>query len=349
MIEQEPGIFAALAAGTDLADTRRVNRNKILRSIVAKGPASRAELARRTGMSRPTVSVIANELLATGVLSEGSRVSSGGAPGTLLQIAKDTGLIVAADLRKPARFPVATVSMSADIVTTTSAAAKTDVDAADAVLDFTDRIEPRSLIGVAIAVPDDVAVDGGDSASSLHRELLSRLRDRLRVPVIAVSPIEAITVASVRDTPEDVAHHATVDLVECAIGLIDERGPAQTTIGSLRHVVTAVGGPICNKCARPCLSAALNTARSKGTASDRDMAADALAAALAPLAAALELQEIAIAGLPDQHGDDLLERLHGALQQHLASDQQPAVRACRRGEDGLLSGAAATLLFRRMG
>jgi hypothetical protein len=43
--------------------------------------------------------VIVNELLSVGVITEGERVSSGGAPGTLLEISKRTGVIVVADLR----------------------------------------------------------------------------------------------------------------------------------------------------------------------------------------------------------------------------------------------------------
>lgn len=80
MNPQEPSPFLPEDSPADPQDARRSNRNRIMRTIITRGPATRAELARRTGLSRPTVSVIANELLTTGLLMEGDRISSGGAP-----------------------------------------------------------------------------------------------------------------------------------------------------------------------------------------------------------------------------------------------------------------------------
>ncbi len=49
---------------------RQVNRSSILELLRTEAPLSRSELARRTGLSKPTISTIIDKLLLAGLLRE---------------------------------------------------------------------------------------------------------------------------------------------------------------------------------------------------------------------------------------------------------------------------------------
>lgn len=337
--KREPDLFQATGMPADPQDTRRANRNKILRSLITKGAATRAELARRTGMSRPTVSVIANELLASGVLTEGQRVSSGGAPGTLLEIAKDTGVTIALDVRDLNNLVMATVSVSGEVVTTGQARVGSANAAVAAIVEFAERIEPRAVMGLAVAVPPAGELGAGE-------EIVADLRERLRLPVLPVDATEALTVAALRDTPEAVTRHATIDCQTATAGLVIDGklirgGPAA---GSIAHVRTGLATAACPECGQGCLAALLAELRVDDTRGQD--AAEALAGILAPLVAGLGLQEVVLAGPPFRSWPD---QVAAQLAEHLPASQMPTVRPCLRGDEAVLVGAAATMLFRRMG
>jgi predicted ArsR family transcriptional regulator len=63
-----------------LRSLRELNRRRVVEELLARGVASRAEIARRTGLSRSTVSSLVNDLLETGLVSERVDASLSGAP-----------------------------------------------------------------------------------------------------------------------------------------------------------------------------------------------------------------------------------------------------------------------------
>ena len=81
-------------------NTRRVNRQRLLDAIRRHGPISRADLAKRTALSPPTVSGLVEELVtAVGLLREvGIGASSGGRPPVLLEFNAEYGYLVGVDL-----------------------------------------------------------------------------------------------------------------------------------------------------------------------------------------------------------------------------------------------------------
>jgi predicted NBD/HSP70 family sugar kinase len=83
-----------------VSDTRQANRRSVLRELITYGPASQADIARRTGISKPTVSRIVNELAADGLVRGGGAKAGGsvGRPGTELEFATDVGLVCGVDL-----------------------------------------------------------------------------------------------------------------------------------------------------------------------------------------------------------------------------------------------------------
>lgn len=91
-----------LAPGPDegAVNTRRLHRQRVLDAIRRLGPISRADLAKRTHLSPPTVSALVEDLLGgAGLLREvGVGVSSGGRPPILLEFNAHVGCLVGVDI-----------------------------------------------------------------------------------------------------------------------------------------------------------------------------------------------------------------------------------------------------------
>lgn len=338
-----------LSHGTisDPQDLRRGNRNRILRSIITRGPATRAELARRTGMSRPTVSVIANELLTSGVLVEGDRVSSGGAPGTLLEMARHTGVTFVVDMQDLSAIRMATVTATGEVVSQSRAAASTHSELLQVIEQSAAAIERRSLIGAALAVPGFVDATGVSPGS----EVVEKLRRSLRMPVAAVNATEAATIADLRDSPDGLAAQATFVASGATVGFILE-GRLLTgqkrPLGETSHVVPGMAGPTCAVCGRCCLSAMLGALLQDPSQTAQQRAAAGIATILAPIVAAIELEEIVLALLPPAVAESLRVLTMQELAARLPAPLVPAVRLSQQGEQAVLVGAAAMLLYSRL-
>jgi len=87
------------------ADTRRArNRARVVGALRQAGAASRAELARRTGLSRTTVASVVADLEGSGVLLEQVDVSGasprGGRPPRLLSFSRSAGVAIGVDFGK---------------------------------------------------------------------------------------------------------------------------------------------------------------------------------------------------------------------------------------------------------
>lgn len=336
--------FLSYGALTDAQDLRRGNRNRILRSIITRGPATRAELARRTGMSRPTVSVIANELLTSGVLVEGDRVSSGGAPGTLLEMARHTGVTFVVDAQDLRAVTMAPVTATGGVVSRTTLPVRDELELLQVIEEAAGAVERRTLIGAALAVPGFVDPGGVWVRDAAGVDLVERLRRSLRMPVHAVNATDAVTIADLRDSPEGLAAQATLVARGATVGFILE-GRLLTgqkrSLGDVAHVVPGTAGPICPVGRRQCLSAMLGD-------SAPEQAAAGIAAVMAPVVAAVEVEEIVLALLPADMAEQT--RVHTAelLRERLPEHLAPAVRLSQQGENAVLVGAAAMMLYSRL-
>ncbi|MDR1511863.1 MAG: winged helix-turn-helix domain-containing protein, partial [Propionibacteriaceae bacterium] len=84
------------------ADGRRSNLSLLLQCLYDQPDLSRAELARRTGLTRPTVSDLVATLIADGLVGETGRDGGArtGKPATMLAVL-DSRDIVALDLSAP--------------------------------------------------------------------------------------------------------------------------------------------------------------------------------------------------------------------------------------------------------
>jgi predicted NBD/HSP70 family sugar kinase len=340
----------------DPRDARRTNRSRVIRSLITRGPATRAELARRVGLSRPTISVIAAELLAAGLLAEGQRVSSGGAPGTLLEISQDTGVTVVADLHVPGTLRLGAVSVSGEITAGTQMPAHTTGDIHAGVVDFTNHLLPGAVLGIALAVPGWVTPAGewlGTHADEANPVLEQGLRRELRLAVFAVNAVDAVALADLRDSPPDQAAQATIVLgPRVGMGLIvggQLRTGLKRPVGDIRHIVPGTSGSICPECGHRCLQQQLQPLLSEHSPDLNQRAADALAAVLAPICGAIELEEIILAGFPDEVAGEISALTAEGLRTRMPVEQAPAVRVSALGDEAVLVGSAAMMLYRRLG
>jgi predicted NBD/HSP70 family sugar kinase len=90
---------AVAPATVDTARMRELNSTLLLNLIWRERRISRADLARRTGLSRSTVSAIVSDLLATGLVREsGAGDSSGGRPPTILDFVDDAFVIAGVEM-----------------------------------------------------------------------------------------------------------------------------------------------------------------------------------------------------------------------------------------------------------
>jgi predicted NBD/HSP70 family sugar kinase len=82
-----------------LRQTRLHNTRLVLKTIFGHGAISRAEIARQTGLTRPTVSLAVKRLMERGLVAEiGQGASTGGKNPVLLSVVDDTHRIISLDL-----------------------------------------------------------------------------------------------------------------------------------------------------------------------------------------------------------------------------------------------------------
>src|SRR5262249_12858112 len=86
-----------------LASLRELNRRRLVDELRRAGLASRAELARRTGLSRSTVSSLVSDLQTDGLVVErevDAASPQGGRPPVLLSLERSAGAAVGIDVGK---------------------------------------------------------------------------------------------------------------------------------------------------------------------------------------------------------------------------------------------------------
>jgi N-acetylglucosamine repressor len=95
--------------------TRALNQGLVLRTLYDRGPVSRAEVARLTGLTRTTVSDLVAEFIASGLAREiGLGPSSGGKAPILLDVVGDSRLVLGLDLGEEA-FVGALVNLRGEV------------------------------------------------------------------------------------------------------------------------------------------------------------------------------------------------------------------------------------------
>lgn len=137
--------------------TKGHNSRLVLRTIYSSGELSRADVARATGLTRPTVSSIVAELLQSGLIIEtGQGPSAGGKRPTLLSINGGGRHLVAIDL-SGTDFRAARLNLRGEIEARAArpAAGLRGDDVLNSIHELIEAVRPSSndLLGIGVATP----------------------------------------------------------------------------------------------------------------------------------------------------------------------------------------------------
>lgn len=170
------------------------NRRELLLLLRDRGRMSRAELAKLTGLTRPTVSTIIGELLADGlVIESGKGVSCGGKRPIMLSINPDSYFAVGIDLGDDFLIRGVLCDLGGNVVRQRELEYENDFDTILRVLeqlvrDLTRRKPRRAIKGIGIAVSGIVDPNANEvvNSSTLDVErkgLAGKLARRCGFPV----------------------------------------------------------------------------------------------------------------------------------------------------------------------
>jgi predicted NBD/HSP70 family sugar kinase len=265
-----PGV----AAGADVRRER--NRARVVAALREAGAASRAELARRTRLSRTTVASIVGELQAEGMLEEredGSGASpQGGRPPRLLSFSRSAGAAVGIDfgkrhLRVAAADLSHTILASAERPMQTDDPAETGLDTASELVDevLAEAGVPRGdVIGVGLGLPGPIDMRSGRVGSSsilpgwVGVPAAEAFGSRLGLPVYVDNDANLGALAELRWGAAAGRRTAAYLKVSTGIGaglIVNGRlfHGAGGMAGEIGHTIIQEQGPVCRCGKRGCL------------------------------------------------------------------------------------------------
>jgi glucokinase-like ROK family protein len=186
-----------------LRSLRDLNRSRVIGALRDRGKASRAEIARATGLSRSTVSSIVSDLIDAGLLSEHSEATgvahgeAGGRPPVLLSLNPSAGLAVGVDFGHT-HLRVAVSDLSHDILAESRREQDVDHSAGeglgaataliDKVLEEAD-VDRERVLGVGMGLPGPINRSTGTVGSSsilpgwVGVDAAAEMERRIRLPV----------------------------------------------------------------------------------------------------------------------------------------------------------------------
>lgn len=186
-----------------LRSLRELNRSRVVGALRDRGKASRAEIARATGLSRSTVSSIVSDLIETGLLTEHGEATAvahgeaGGRPPVLLSLNPSAGLAVGVDFGHT-HLRVAVSDLSHDVLAEARRELDVDHSAAeglDAATELIDRVleeadvDHERVLGVGMGLPGPINRSTGAVGSSsilpgwVGVDAAAVMERRVRLPV----------------------------------------------------------------------------------------------------------------------------------------------------------------------
>jgi predicted NBD/HSP70 family sugar kinase len=259
-----------------LSSLREFNRLRIVDFLRLNGTASRAELARRTGLSRSTVSTLVADLQRRGLVAERAGQFAGegqpGRPAALLELDPSAAAAVGVDFDHD-KVRVAVSDLSRSVLA--EASAPYDVDhvaqgALDLAAELVEQVLREAdlhrdrLLGVGIALAGPIDHDSG----ALHPsdvlpgwagvDVAGELEKRLRMPAYVDNDANLGAVAEVTLGAGRNARFAAYISISSGIGagiIVDGRPYRghRGTAGEIGHFVVDPQGPICRCGNRGCL------------------------------------------------------------------------------------------------
>jgi predicted NBD/HSP70 family sugar kinase len=195
----------ALPGKATHGQTRALNEGLVLRTLYDAGPISRAELARRTGLTRTTISDVVAGFLASGLAREiGRGPSSGGKAPILLELIDDARQVIGLDLGEGS-FTGAIVNLRGEVHRSAEVAVE-GRDGAQALAALfrlvDDLVEGPSgvVLGIGVGTPGLVDATSGTIRWAVNLDwqdlpLGSLLRDRYGLPTYIANDSSAAALA----------------------------------------------------------------------------------------------------------------------------------------------------------
>jgi predicted NBD/HSP70 family sugar kinase/biotin operon repressor len=260
-----------------LESLRAHNRRRVLDALRARGTASRAEIARHTGLSRSTVSSLVGELQDAGLVIETARTGDGGQqsqgrPPVLLTLDRRAGAVVGIDFGHD-DVHIAVADLSRTVLA--ERVSSIDVDhaglgALDAAADLINEALDEAQVPHERVLAAAMGVSGPvDHAHDLvHRSAIlpswsdmrpgAEMARRLAVPVFVENDANLGALAEVTMGAATGVDDAIYLMIAAGIGAgIIVGGQvlhgAGGTAGELGHVLVDDNGPICRCGNRGCL------------------------------------------------------------------------------------------------
>jgi len=360
---------------------RAHNRSLVLGHLFHETAASRADIARSTGLTRVTVSGLVAELIAEGLVEEqGLRIEGKvGKPATLVAMRTDAFQIVAVDLTSDSRILGGVLSIVGDVVARREV--PLDGQTGERALDLLEGLcrdlltaADQPVLGIGIASPGVIDPDGvvvqAPNRGWYDVPLAARLTERLDVPVHVAN--DANTRALGEFTYGRAAGGGSIIVMVgegVGAGLVVDgalvRGRHHAA-GEIGHVTVVDGDPrddtplecACGRvgCLETVLSVPALRRRTQGLSPDDSDAALAsvgrlLGIALAPVVSALDLAEVLLSGPPELLDGPLRESALATLRARTMPviGQGLEMRMGSLDEDGALAGAAVLVLSGQLG
>jgi predicted NBD/HSP70 family sugar kinase len=259
-----------------LTSLRELNRGRVIESLRTLGVASRAELARSTGLSPATVSTLVSELVQTGIVVDApdraARRSQSGRPPALITLDPSAGVAIGIDFGNR-HLAVAVSDLSHEILAERWRTMHEDYDAgtgirgaAELVDQALDRSEiaPDRVLGVGLGLPGPIHRSTGTVGSSAilpgwtDVRVAEVMSERLELPVHVDNDANLGALAEFHWGAG--AGASTLVYLKMATGIgaglvVDGRlfHGAGGTAGEIGHTTVDEAGPICRCGNRGCL------------------------------------------------------------------------------------------------
>lgn len=370
----EPGRSLRPQAKASQGHGRTHNRSLVLQQVYAEGEISRADIARRTGLTRVTVSDLVATLIEERLIVEvGTRTSETrpGKPATLLSINPDAYHLIGLDLSDHTCFRGAVLDVFGRVLArreldldgrTGDAAVALVVELVRALVEAAES----PVLGIGIGSPGVVDTDGKVlSAPNLGWQqvaLQELIEDEFTLPVQVANDANAAVLAEHTFGAADgdvlvirIGHGVGAGLLLGGTAVIGSRFAA----GEIGHVVVGTdGGPECVCGKHGCLETWLSVPRLEsqlGTEqNDKEVLREAgrrLGVALAPVVGALDLPEVVLSGPPALIEGPLLDATAVTLRARTVAEfhQELVLRMTTLGEDIVVLGAAVMVLSGQLG
>lgn len=326
---------------------RRHNRGIVLRTLLRERVASRADLARLTGLTRPTISDVVKGLLSDGVIHEtGIRPANGpGKPAVLLEFDHNATQVLAIDLSSRGFVAAALVRPDGTVLQRISRPIASDASLQAVARELTAVLVDASthpLLGVGVAV-----ATGFDAEA----ELVSALSALTTAPVHIAIDTDLAANAEYRfsDIKED---FLLVRVGERTSSTIFSGTPSVSR--ELAHsLVDGTSSESCRcgraGCLHSWIAAALHAHQplaEADAATQRQLRIDSgarLGTALASIVAALDLPRVVLSGPEALIDDDFCAAAESALRVVTRNvfDTEPEVVHRAQVSDAVLRGAAS--------